>query len=64
MSSQHHFIVCFDTETNTWNIDHEGAERFSEGTVWVPSEILPSEGEWIKLDWSSEVPEKGSYYGR
>lgn len=52
-NSQHQFVVCFDTKTNSWSIDHEGAERFIDGTVWVPSVTLPSEGEWVQLDFDN-----------
>lgn len=56
MSSQHEFVVCFNSETNIWSIDYEGSERFSDGTVWVPDVTRSSEGEWIQLDWESDDP--------
>ena len=33
---QHHFVVFYDDETKTWEVDFESTmARFSEGNVWA-----------------------------
>jgi hypothetical protein len=32
LSTQHHYVVCFDTETGKWNIEDE--TRYFDGTIY------------------------------
>jgi len=60
MGSQHHFIVCFDTDTQEWNIDSEAIARFPDGTIWIKDETNPYGGEWVKYSDKNEELKKVS----
>jgi len=60
MKSQHYFVVCFDTDTQKWNIDSEAIARFPDGTIWIEDETNPDGGEWVKYSDENEELKKVS----
>ena len=57
MGSQHHFVVCFDTDTQEWSFDYEAIARFPDGTIWIKDEANPDGGEWVKYSDSDDDQE-------
>lgn len=55
--SQHHFIVCYDSESDHWNLDFEAKSRFPEGTIWVLDSSHEDGGYWTKYNDSLADPE-------
>lgn len=55
--SQHHFVVCYDSEHDIWSFDFEAKSRFPEGTIWVSDSSHEDGGYWTKYDDSHADPE-------
>ena len=51
--TQHHFVVVYDSETETFSVDYEALARFPDGTIWVFDATHPDGGKWVKSDDST-----------
>lgn len=50
---EHHFIVVFNTETNTYSIDYDSTDaRFDDGTIYDPTTC-----EWSRAYFATETYE-------